>query len=143
MPVPYRPEDDLADHFIDELTADLDADDARELAGELARMIDLGLLEVDDDLRIGVAERYALPPERPRPGTGPSGALGPSGVAGGSGSDDAGGALGPGGVAGGSGSRDAGGSDGADGAGARRVWQPASRRPDRWGVNRAGSSRRR
>lgn len=107
MPVPYRPEDDLADHLIDELTADLDDDDARELAVELARMIDLGLLEVDDDLRIGVAERYALPAERPRPGTGPSGA------------------------------------DGAADTGARRVWQPASRRPDRWGVNPAGSSRRR
>ena len=43
--------------LIEELTADLDRDDAIELATELTRMIDLGLLEVDggDELRLGIA----------------------------------------------------------------------------------------
>jgi hypothetical protein len=49
--------------LIDELTAELEADDARELAAELARMIELGLLEVDDDLRVGLAP----PCKRPWP----------------------------------------------------------------------------
>jgi hypothetical protein len=42
--------------LIDELTADLEPEDAAELALELARMIDLGLLELDDDEgRVGIA----------------------------------------------------------------------------------------
>lgn len=58
MSVPNRPADDdepLAQRLIDELTAELEPDDARELAAELARMVELGLLEVDDELRVGVA----------------------------------------------------------------------------------------
>ncbi|MCW2984528.1 MAG: hypothetical protein JWR63_2098 [Conexibacter sp.] len=45
--------------FIEELTGDLDPADAVELAVELTRMIELGLLEVKgegDDLRIGVPD---------------------------------------------------------------------------------------
>jgi len=56
MSVPNRPADDeLADRLIEELTSELEPDDARELARELTRMVDLGLLEVDDDLRVDVA----------------------------------------------------------------------------------------
>jgi hypothetical protein len=45
--------------FIDALTAELEPEDARALAIELARMIDLGVLEIDDtdagDPRISIA----------------------------------------------------------------------------------------
>jgi predicted transcriptional regulator len=42
--------------LIEELTADLEPGDAAELAAELARMIDLGLLELDEDEgRVGIA----------------------------------------------------------------------------------------
>ena len=45
--------------LIDELTADLEPCDAVPLAAELTRMIDLGILELDDgetgELRIGIA----------------------------------------------------------------------------------------
>jgi hypothetical protein len=47
-------------HLVDELTADLEPDDAIELAAELTRMIDLGLLEIEgdavpgEDVRIGI-----------------------------------------------------------------------------------------
>jgi hypothetical protein len=87
MPVPDRPEDELADRFIDELTAELDPDDARELAAELARMVELGLLapEGEEEVRLGVA-----------PGANPP-----------------------------------------------RPWPLPSRRPDRWGVSPAPTSRRR
>lgn len=58
MPDAYRPDDeDLAAHLIDELTSELEADDARELAAELARMIEMGVLEVDGDLRVGKGPR--------------------------------------------------------------------------------------
>jgi hypothetical protein len=58
MPGSYRPDDeDLAAHLIDELTAELDPDDARELAAELARMVELGVLEIDADLRVGKGPR--------------------------------------------------------------------------------------
>jgi hypothetical protein len=46
--------------LVDELTADLEPDDAIELAAELTRMIDLGLLELEgdavpgEDVRIGI-----------------------------------------------------------------------------------------
>jgi hypothetical protein len=70
MSVPNRPEDDaLAQRLIDELTAELEPDDARDLAAELARMVEMGLLAVDegeDDLRVGVAEG-APPVTRPWP----------------------------------------------------------------------------
>jgi hypothetical protein len=48
--------------LVDELTADLEPDDAIELAAELTRMIDLGLLELEgdadrgDDVRIGIVD---------------------------------------------------------------------------------------
>ncbi|HET6505640.1 MAG TPA: hypothetical protein VFG42_02515 [Baekduia sp.] len=58
MPDPLRPEDDeLAGYLIDELTAELDPDDARELAAELARMVEMGVLELDADQRVGRGPR--------------------------------------------------------------------------------------
>jgi hypothetical protein len=48
--------------LIDELTADLEPADAAALAAELARMVDLGVLELEgdpgrgDDLRVAIAE---------------------------------------------------------------------------------------
>jgi hypothetical protein len=73
MPEPFRPDDEeLAVYLIDELTAELDDDDARELAAELARMVELGVLELDADLRVGkgpraddVARPWPLPSRRP------------------------------------------------------------------------------
>lgn len=58
MPEPFRPDDeDLAAYLIDELTSELDPDDARELAAELARMVELGVLELGADQRIGQGPR--------------------------------------------------------------------------------------
>jgi hypothetical protein len=79
MPDPFRPDDDagapdpdLAALLIDELTAELDPDDARELAAELAKMVELGVLELDADLRVGKGPRanqvtrpWPLPSRRP------------------------------------------------------------------------------
>lgn len=73
MPEPFRPDDeDLAAYLIDELTSELDPDDARELAAELAKMVELGVLELDGDLRVGkgpraseVARPWPLPSRRP------------------------------------------------------------------------------
>lgn len=73
MPEPFRPEDEeLAALLIDELTAELDPDDARELAAELARMVEMGVLELDAELRVGqgpraadVARPWPLPSRRP------------------------------------------------------------------------------
>jgi hypothetical protein len=73
MPDPFRPDDDeLAALLIDELTAELDPDDARELAAELARMVEMGVLELDADLRVGKGPRagevtrpWPLPSRRP------------------------------------------------------------------------------
>lgn len=63
MPAPNRPDDDeLAGLLIDELTSELDDHDARELAAELARMIEMGVLEVGedgDDVRVGKGPRAA------------------------------------------------------------------------------------
>jgi hypothetical protein len=48
--------------LIDELTADLEPGDAAALAAELARMVDLGLLELEgdpargDELRVAIAD---------------------------------------------------------------------------------------
>jgi hypothetical protein len=45
--------------LIDELTADLEPEDAVELAVELARMIDLGLLDLDEDEgRVAIVEPW-------------------------------------------------------------------------------------
>lgn len=73
MPEPFRPDDeDLAVYLIDELTSELDPDDARELAAELARMVEMGVLELDADQRVGQGPRAAevsrpwpLPSRRP------------------------------------------------------------------------------
>jgi hypothetical protein len=72
MPEPFRPDDeDLAAYLIDELTSELDPDDARELAAELARMVELGVLELDGE-RVGkgpradeVSRPWPLPSRRP------------------------------------------------------------------------------
>lgn len=58
MPEPFRPDDeDLAAYLIDELTAELDPDDARELAAELAKLVELGVLELDAQQRVGQGPR--------------------------------------------------------------------------------------
>lgn len=58
MPEPIRPDDEeLATYLIDELTAELDPDDARELAAELARMVEMGVLELGADQRLGKGPR--------------------------------------------------------------------------------------
>lgn len=54
--------------FVDELVADLEPADAVELAGELTRMIELGLIELDatgDEPRIAIAVGLTDPRERP------------------------------------------------------------------------------
>lgn len=63
MSVPNHPDDDdaLAQRLIDELTAELEPEDAQELGAELARLVALGLLEVDQDLRVGVTPPNARP----------------------------------------------------------------------------------
>ncbi len=69
MSGPDERQDELAGLLIDELTAELDGDDARELAAELAKLVEMGLLEVDfsdAEPRVDVAAG-ANPPRRPWP----------------------------------------------------------------------------
>ena len=56
-----RDDDALARRLIEDLTAELDPGDAHELAAELARMIELGWLEIDEEDRVGIAP-HAEPP---------------------------------------------------------------------------------
>ena len=51
--------------LIDELTADLEPVEAVALAAELARMIDLGLIELDGDPASGEQVRVAIVDDAP------------------------------------------------------------------------------
>jgi hypothetical protein len=70
--MPDDHDEELAGLLIDELTAELDPDDAHALAAELARMIEMGVLDLDEDLRVtpgpeaaNVARPWPLASRRP------------------------------------------------------------------------------